>query len=277
MAATRRARGLGGHGGARVEGAKVRPCPYGRDARVLGCTRVSSVARTGARSRARTRRERDAALDTARRRRTAQKPNANGKRGTRRAARASTRAAAPAEISDPAWLDGRHHQRRRGGAVAFRLGSKAAAHRGEVSGILTWVASSRCAGVGDGARRCDEEGGGAGRGRRAARRQGSRAGRGRRRAWLPRVRLLLAGSSGVAAAAQVRLRKAALLLAPPPPLLPPLLRLRVGEQGIGFPRAARVGEIQRRRRRLLIAAGARGYVDGADAPGGRGGASRRPP
>jgi hypothetical protein len=47
---------------------------------------------------------------------------------------------------------------------------------------------------------------------------------------------------------------AALLLAPPPPLLPPLLRLRVGEQGIGFPRAARVGEIQRRRR-LLIAAG----------------------
>jgi hypothetical protein len=91
----------------------------------------------------------------------------------RRAARASTKAAAPAEISDPAWLEGRHHQRRRGGAVAFRLGSKAVAHRGEVSGILTWVASGRCAGVGDGARRCDEEGGGAGRGRRVARRRGS--------------------------------------------------------------------------------------------------------
>jgi hypothetical protein len=31
--------------------------------------------------------------------------------------------------------------------VAFRLGSKAAASRGEVSGVLTWVASGRCAGV----------------------------------------------------------------------------------------------------------------------------------
>jgi hypothetical protein len=68
------------------------------------------------------------------------------------------------------------------------------------------------------------------------------------------------GSSSRAAPASRRRRRygsavAALLLAPPPPLLPPLLRLRVGGQGIGFPRAARVGEIQRRRRRLLIAAG----------------------
>jgi hypothetical protein len=68
------------------------------------------------------------------------------------------------------------------------------------------------------------------------------------------------GSSSRAAPASRRRRKygsavAALLLAPPPPLLPPLLWLRVGEQGIGFPRAARVGEIQRRRRRLLIVAG----------------------
>jgi hypothetical protein len=69
---------------------------------------------------------------------------------TRRAARASTRAAAPAEISNPAWLEGRHHQRRRGGAVAFRLGSKAAASKEEVGGVLTWVASGRCAGVGEG-------------------------------------------------------------------------------------------------------------------------------
>jgi hypothetical protein len=55
-AAARRARGLGGRGGARREGAKARSCPYGRDARVMGCTRASSVARTGARARACTRR-----------------------------------------------------------------------------------------------------------------------------------------------------------------------------------------------------------------------------
>jgi hypothetical protein len=83
------------------------------------------------------------------------------------------------------------------------------------------------------------------------------------------------GSSSRAAPASRRRRRygfavAAQLRAPPPPLLPPLLRLRVGEQGTGFPQAARVGESQRRRRRLLIEAGARGYVDGADAPGGRG-------
>jgi hypothetical protein len=42
-----------------------------------------------------------------------------GKRGeARRVARASTKAAAPAEDGNPAWLDGRHHQQRRGGAVA---------------------------------------------------------------------------------------------------------------------------------------------------------------
>jgi phage terminase large subunit-like protein len=55
------------------------------------------------------------------------------------------------------------------------------------------------------------------------------------------------GSSSRVAPASRRRRRygsavTALLLAPPLPLLPPLLRLRVGEQGIGFPRAARVGE-----------------------------------
>jgi hypothetical protein len=60
------------------------------------------------------------------------------------------KAAAPAENGIPAWLDGRHHQQRRGGAVAFRLGSKAATSKEEVGGVLTWVASGRCAGVGDG-------------------------------------------------------------------------------------------------------------------------------
>jgi hypothetical protein len=39
------------------------------------------------------------------------------------------KAAAPARKCVPAWLDGRHHQRRRGGAErrAFRLGLKAVA------------------------------------------------------------------------------------------------------------------------------------------------------
>jgi hypothetical protein len=39
------------------------------------------------------------------------------------------KAAAPTRKCVPAWLDGRHHQRRRGGAErwVFRLGSKAVA------------------------------------------------------------------------------------------------------------------------------------------------------
>jgi hypothetical protein len=54
-----------------------------------------------------------------------------GKRGeARRVARASTKAAAPAENGIPAWLEGRHHQQRHDGAGAFRLGSKAAASTG---------------------------------------------------------------------------------------------------------------------------------------------------
>jgi hypothetical protein len=42
------------------------------------------------------------------------------------------KAAAPAKDRIPAWLDGRHHQRRRGGAErrAFRLGSKTVASTG---------------------------------------------------------------------------------------------------------------------------------------------------
>jgi hypothetical protein len=46
-------------------------------------------------------------------------------------ARASTKAAAPAEDCIPAWLDGRHHQRRRGAAgVPPRLNGRGV-HRGE--------------------------------------------------------------------------------------------------------------------------------------------------
>jgi hypothetical protein len=39
--------GLGDHGWARKKGPKARPCPHGCGARVLGCTLVSAVARTG--------------------------------------------------------------------------------------------------------------------------------------------------------------------------------------------------------------------------------------
>jgi hypothetical protein len=50
-----------------------------------------------------------------------------------RVARASTKAATLAKDCIPAWLDGRHHQWRRGGAVrrAFRLGSMAVASTGD--------------------------------------------------------------------------------------------------------------------------------------------------
>jgi hypothetical protein len=70
------------------------------------------------RSRTRTRRGRDAGAPT--RRGDNQTVVASyGKRGeARRVARTSTKVAAPAEDCNPAWLDGRHHQQRRGGAVA---------------------------------------------------------------------------------------------------------------------------------------------------------------
>jgi hypothetical protein len=130
------------------------------------------------------------------------------KKGTRRAARALTTAAAPARFV-PAWHEGRLHQRWRGGAGMVR--STSARWPGHPRGTGSECPhlgghGPECRRVGEGRRCSDEEGGGAGRGRRAVRRRGSRAGRGRGRSWLPRVRLLLAGSSGVAAVAQVRLR-----------------------------------------------------------------------
>jgi hypothetical protein len=58
--------------------------------------------------------------DTTQRRRTV--AASYGKRDeARRVARAPTKAAAPAEDGNPAWLDGRHHQQRRGGAVARNI------------------------------------------------------------------------------------------------------------------------------------------------------------
>jgi hypothetical protein len=72
---------------------------------------------------------------------------------------------------------------------------------------------------------------------------------------VPRVRLLLAGSSGVAVAARVRLRgggAAPSSFSSSSSLSPPAAGRWAGDR---FPRAATVGEFQRRRRRLFIAAG----------------------
>jgi hypothetical protein len=123
---------------------------------------------------------------------------------------------------------------RRGG-VPPQLEGRGVQRRGEAAPSPGWPLADVLASV-KGARRCDEEGGGAGRGCRTARRRGSRGSRGRRRAWLPRVRLLLAGGSGFAAGGTAPAsRRAAQLWDPPPPPLLLLLRLRVGEQGTGSP------------------------------------------
>jgi hypothetical protein len=82
----------------------------------------------------------------------------------------------------PPWLEGRGVNR--GGEAASSPG---------------WPLAEVQASVKGGVRCSDEEGGSACRGSRTARWRGSRGSRGRRRAWLPRVRLLLAGGSGFAA------------------------------------------------------------------------------
>jgi hypothetical protein len=151
-----------------------------------------------------------------------------------------TKAATRAEIGIPAWLEGRPHKRRRGG-VPPRLEVRGVQRGGEAASSPGWPLADVQASV-KGARRCDVEGGGAGRGRRTARRRGSRGSRGRRRAWLPQVRLLLAGGSGFAAGgAAPASRRAAQLRAPPPSPLLLLLRLRVGEQGSGSPERLGLG------------------------------------
>jgi hypothetical protein len=55
-------------------------------------------------------------------------------------ARASTKAATPAEDCNPAWLDGRHHQQQRGGAVARNVPSRLegrGVHRERGNAVLT--------------------------------------------------------------------------------------------------------------------------------------------
>jgi hypothetical protein len=98
------------------KGPKARPCPHSCGARVLGCTLASAVARTGACAGTHTSRTRRGAPTRRGGDGQSQRPTARGKR-TRRAACVSTRAAAPAENSIPAWLEGRHHQRRHGASA----------------------------------------------------------------------------------------------------------------------------------------------------------------
>jgi hypothetical protein len=159
-------------------------------------------------------------------------------------ARASTKAAAPAEDCNPAWLDGRHHQWRRGGAAA-RCGGRSASTRwlwrpqGRRNGVLTWVATGRSAGVGEGV--CGavtrKEAALVGEAdRRRGEGEAEEAG-GRRRAWLPRVRVLLAGGSGFGAGGAAPGASVLLLFSP----FSFSSGLRVGGQGIGSPEAARVG------------------------------------
>jgi hypothetical protein len=66
------------------------------------------------------------------------------------------------------------------------------------------------------------------------------------------------GSDSSSRAAPASRRAAQLRAPPPPPSLLLLLRLRVGEQGTGSPGRLGFGESQGWRRRLLIAAVARG-------------------
>jgi hypothetical protein len=166
------------------KGAKARPCPYGRDARVLGCTCASSVARTGACTRAHTRRSTRCG-GNGRRSVLPQK----GKEKTRRAARALTRAAAPARTI-PAWHEGQLHQRQRGGAGQRRVPPRREGrgiHMRRETIVLTLVATGRSAGA------SVKSGGAAGSARKkrrqtAARRRGGRGCRGCRCS--RRVRLL---------------------------------------------------------------------------------------
>jgi hypothetical protein len=63
--------------------------------------------------------------------------------------RTLTKAAAPARSCIPAWHEGRHHQRRRGGAVRSTPARWPGNHKREAAVVLTSVATGRSAG-----RRC---------------------------------------------------------------------------------------------------------------------------
>jgi hypothetical protein len=105
--------------------------------------------------------------------------------------RALTKAAAPTNEFDPAWHEGRHHQRRRGGAERLHVPPRfegRGVHKGREVVVLTLVATGRSAGVSE----VRWRGSSAGRKTKvaAARRRGSRGSRGSRCSRRRRVRLL---------------------------------------------------------------------------------------
>jgi hypothetical protein len=203
-----------------------------------------------------------------------------GQKGIRRrvCVFAATAAVAPAQESVPAWHEGRHHQRRRGGKngtgdhEAPRLEGQVD-HRGVRELRLTLVATGRCAGGGEAGRsRGSRVVGVEGDGGAEQRKQGRRGTWLRSVLELPRAVLWLREVGGEPA---VGLR--AFFSPPPPPS--PAGRGRV-ERG-GLPVAARVGAAPRRGGGLLIGqGGARDAWTARMAPAGSdgcqaGGAARK--
>jgi hypothetical protein len=110
----------GGESYVREKGTKVQSCPQGRHVCVLGCTmarwrrvRVATRANANASANGTTRRRGRERHGTAN--------NGDKERLGQESERASTMAATPASEFVPAWHEGRHHQRRRGGAERLRV------------------------------------------------------------------------------------------------------------------------------------------------------------
>jgi hypothetical protein len=146
-----------------------------------------------------------------------------------------TKAAAPARSWIPAWHEGLHHQRWRGGTVLSTLARWPGNHKRGEAGVLTSVATGRSAGVGV-VGRCGLP---ARRKKRkaAVRRRGSRGSRGsshsRRVRLLPRAASVFAEVGAPTGGSDFSLSPSSLHL---------LLQRVVGGQGSGFPpEAARVG------------------------------------
>jgi hypothetical protein len=176
---------------------------------------------------------------------------------------------------NPAWHGGRHHQRRRGGAVRRHVPPRLegrGVHKGREVFVLTLVATGRSAGVGE----VRWRGSSAGRKTKAtaARRRASRGSRGGRCARQRRVRLL-PRAAPVFAADDAPTDGSNSSFSP--------LHFSfssggsVGGQGSDSPEAARAGSSPGVSAAALIAVSNAGHVDGRDEPGGTGHAATARP